>query len=207
MLPQYRVNSRSHRPWRHVLGRAAWALAALGAAALAVGSGCVVVDSNGDDGGYYDPPTTNDPPAVDSVAIDVDDPGQELTTDLGEGVGIFVEYEGAGRWKLWTACDTKQSGVSCGFDLYADLPNVAVDTLDELEETDYVDVGEGSAHASFDTASDSDGVTLTGEPGASLRLEVLLDNADAKDFVFWASDGVVNSGAPTNPTAFVPNGA
>lgn len=203
MLPTQIVNSRSQHLWRAVLTLGSVAL--LGVTGALVGTGCVVVSGDDSDDYYYDdPPPSNPQPDVASVDIDVDSPDQELTTTLGEGVGIFVEYEGSGQWRVWTACDTKVSGVSCGFDLYADLPGLDLKELQELEDSDFVDVGVDSAHASFDTASDRDGFVITGQSDASLRLEVLIDGGDATEFVFWSSDGVVQSGAPTNPTLFVP---
>ena len=57
---------------------------------------------------------------------------------------------------------------------------------------------------SFDTTSDTDGVTFTASPKTPLDLEVYLDGAPAQEFVYWVGDGQVNSGTPSNPVDFVP---
>jgi hypothetical protein len=133
------------------------------------------------------------------------DTGQGLTTKPGDGVGVFVEYDGGGVWKLWTTCDTNKSGVTCGFDLYATAEGLSVLGLDDTEGSDFVDVGGKAAHASFDTASDTDGVTFQTKPNAVLELEAYIDGDSASPYVFWVGDGQVHSGAPSLVTDFWPN--
>ncbi len=171
--------------------------------AFAMGlAGCFVGATTEHSSGNGQPaPTHNDPSKAQSVNID---PAQGLTTKPGEGVGIFVEYGGNGNWKIWTSCDSIKSGATCGFDLYVAADNLGLQSLDKLEDSDFVDVTGNMAHVSFDTTSDTDGVTFTASPKTPLDLEVYLDGAPAQEFVYWVGDGLVNSGAPSNPVDFVP---
>ncbi len=197
-------NAKKSRRFRGAVGVAS--ALALGASVACGLTGCFVGDrqdyrndtSSSSSGSSVQPPSNNPP-----IAVKIDT-SQALTTTPGDGVGIFVEYEGQGVWKLWTTCDTNKSGVSCGFDLYVTADQLQMQSLDNTEETDFVDVSGPAAHASFDTASDTDGVTFTATPGAYLELEVFLDGKSAEEFVYWVSDGKVNAGATSNPIDFWP---
>lgn len=188
------------------LGKAA--VAVVFAAALGSGlGGCFIDHRDHPDpqgttgsGGSIIPPSKDPPIAV------VIDTKQGLTTKPGDGVGVFLEYDGQGIWKLWTSCDTNKSGAVCGFDLYVTADALQIQSLDNLEESDFVDIDPANnvAHVSFDTSSDTDGVTFRATPGAVLELESYLDSTSAQNFVYWVGDGQVKSGAPSNPVDFWP---
>ncbi|MGK3995685.1 hypothetical protein [Sorangium sp. So ce1024] len=186
------------------------------AAPLALG-GCIIVDDDGrdhdhhhdwddddDDGGNNTPPP---PPANDPmrVAIDTD---ALLSSEPGEGVGVFVEYAAGGTWTLWTTCDTNQSRVPCTFDLYAsvDTSSELFDIVgSELEKSDTTGlVDEGVAYFHAETGADFDAMTFTTTKGAVVRLEAYLDGVLEPRFVYWFGDGVLHKGAPTNPLDFKP---
>ncbi|WP_438028381.1 hypothetical protein [Sorangium sp. So ce233] len=200
------VKLRSLGPWSSLLVAASLAL-----------SGCIVVDEDGrdhhhdhhddwDDGDGGDstppPPPTNNPMRV---SIDTD---ALLSSEPGEGVGIFVEYAAGGTWTLWTTCDTNQSQVACSFDLYA-----SVDTSSELFDIEGIDiektdatrlVDEGVAYFHAETGSDIDAMAFTTTEGAVVRLEAYLDGAQEPRYVYWFGDGILHEGAPTNPLDFEP---
>ncbi|WP_437649220.1 hypothetical protein [Sorangium sp. So ce362] len=177
-------------------------------------TGCIVVDEDGrhDDHHQHDdrddeddnaPPPPTDEPRL--VAIDTD---AVLSSEPGEGVGIFVEYAAGGTWKLWTTCDTNSSKVVCSFDLYA-----SVDTSSELfdivgtdlEKTDATRlVDEGIAYLHAETGSDIDAMTFTTTEGAIVRLEAYLDGVQEPRYVYWFGDGILHEGAPSNPLDFEP---
>ncbi|AUX30468.1 MULTISPECIES: hypothetical protein [Sorangium] len=185
-------------------------------AAPLASSGCIIVDEDGhhrdhqhDDGdGWEDDHDNQPPPPADEprlVAIDTD---AALSSEPGEGVGIFVEYAAGGTWRLWTTCDTNRSKVVCSFDLYA-----SVDTSSELfdivgtdlEKTDATRLADdGIAYLHAETGSDIDAMTFTTTEGAIVRLEAYLDGAQEPRYVYWFGDGVLHEGAPTNPIDFQP---
>lgn len=179
----------------------------------AASAGCIIVDGhdhgdvgNDDPTDPGDDTTTPDDPSIEQVAIQ---PDQVLESKPGEGVGIFVEYMAGGKWHVWTACDTFDSGQVCAFDIFAGTSrpeSLLAYGADDIEGTDaLVDLGDGTVELIADTDSDPDGVVLELEAGTPLILEVYLDEQSAEPFVYWVSDNVVHGGAPTNPVEFVPS--
>lgn len=135
------------------------------------------------------------------------DADRTLTTPLGEGAGLFVEYARGGRWTFWTSCDTGVTGLVCGFELTA-YPRggiVAVDGID-LEPGDVVDVaGDGTLRWTTTTALDSDAIEVVAAPGALLDLELRLDGVIDPSYLVWFGNGVVRHGAPRSPVVFQPD--
>jgi hypothetical protein len=170
---------------------------AVALALCATGGGCVVHDD--DDDYYYEPPPSEE--VVETVAIDE---GGVLDADPGQGVGVFVEYLGAGSWHVWTTCDSEISGAGCSFDLYLDAWSLDLPRSDDLEVDDFLDEQGDSLHASFYVTDDTDGVTVEAEPDEPLRLEVWLDGAPDARFVYWVYGGEIYQGAPSNPVDFFP---
>ncbi len=188
MRPLPAVNSRPRSLWSKCLGLA------LSAGTLA--SGCVVMHDDHFDDGSVDP----DPQIV---AVGIDE-GASLEADPGAGVGIFVEYQGAGDYRIWTTCDSELTGYSCAFDLYLTGDSLRVTDTQDLEGYDEAsDLGD-EVHVTLDTDVDTDGVVVTTLDGAPLRLESWLDGAPDAEFVYWVQGGAIRQGAPSNPVDFVP---
>ncbi|KYG06123.1 hypothetical protein BE21_36680 [Sorangium cellulosum] len=186
-------------------------------AAPLASSGCIIVDEDGHHGGHQhddgdgweddddnnEPPPPADEPRL--VAIDTD---AALSSEPGEGVGIFVEYAAGGTWRIWTTCDTNSSKVVCSFDLYAsvdtssELFDIVGTDLEKSDATRLADDGIAYLHA--ETGSDIDAMTFTTTEGAIVRLEAYLDGVQEPRYVYWFGDGVLHEGAPTNPIDFEP---
>lgn len=170
--------------------------------AIALGGCFITVDDDDDyhddDDGYVAPPPS---PTVEEVYIDE---GERLEADPGRGVGVFVEYLGAGTWHVWTTCDTENNGVACAFDL--DVAGYGLSSVDpeDLEDYDSIDVGVDRATLYFDTSIDTDGVFIQLSDLQPLTLGSYLDDGSAATFVSWVEDAQVWQGAPTNPVVFVP---
>lgn len=185
--------------WPRVLG-----LAACFGVASAV-TGCIIVDHD-----HPDPnPNTQPPPVVEpmTVKIDSDIP---LKATPGDGVGVFVEYYSGGTYRVWTTCDTNFSNVVCPIDVYMSVDTqstISAVVEDNLEGNDHVvvDTANGTADLHVDTASDIDAMEIHTTPGAILRLEALVDGVAQPRFVYWTSDNIVHSGAPTSPVDFSPS--
>jgi hypothetical protein len=137
------------------------------------------------------------------------DTGSTLEATAGDGVGVFVEYAGEGRWHVWTACDTNSSHADCGFDVFASVPSggaITNPTGENLEGEDNVRVeSDGAVHLAAATSTEFDGMTFETDPGSTVELEVFLDGEAQPHFVYWVGDGVLHNGAPTNPVDFAPN--
>src|SRR5690606_13466594 len=122
---------------RHAPGMKA-ALPTHAALALAtlVTTGCIFVDGRDRYDERYDEGHGTRPAR--RVAQAVIAAGAALECDTGWGAGLFVEYEGSGRYRLSTACDTELSGYSCIFDVIVDAPGLELVDGSELDDTDWV---------------------------------------------------------------------
>ena len=177
------------KPPFHVIG------SCLAVLALA-SSGCIIVDEDPDfivhdgDAAY--------------VTIDAD---QQLTTDLGYGAGLFVEYYRGGQWTLWTSCDTELSGYSCDWEVnvtsYAPIEGVETYALEGYDRVDLY----GAYGLTFyaDTAYDMDLVDFYTEPGELVEIEVVLDGLLAPEYLVWFGNGAVQSGLTRSPVVFQPD--
>ncbi|HHH31287.1 MAG TPA: hypothetical protein ENK57_23475 [Polyangiaceae bacterium] len=161
-------------------------------------SGCVIVHDD-DDGHHHEPDVE---PYFATV-----DRGEVLTTELGSGAGLFVEYAAGGRWTLRTSCDTDLSGRPCLWDVYV----AAQGSISGLETRDFEaseDVAEYTGDNSLTmlttTTFGADAISFSTEPGALIRVEVYLDGIDAPEYLVWFNSGVQN-GAPYMPVVFQPD--
>jgi hypothetical protein len=176
------------------------------ATAIALGAtGCVFTGSASIDDDIYVEP---DPIPVTSVSEVTIDPGATMTADPGNGVGVFVQYDPGGYWTVFTTCDTAFSGTSCDFDILISADrSVFIDNVEgfDLDATDSLTLGtDGSINLLTGTTYGMNGVLFDTDPGAVIRLDVLLDGIAQPEFVFVVSDGRLLSGVPTNPVDFFP---
>jgi hypothetical protein len=177
-------------------------------------SGCFDGSGPGHDDNDNNGPSTNGPSATpDQVAIDTN---ATLTVQPGQGVGVFVEYTAGGTWTVSASCDTNFSQASCAFDvIVAGVDSSTVLSNAQNQNPDRASSVEvrrdGSLHFSSETTTDLDGFTFSAPPGKTIALELLLDGQlyDAYGdpqgrFIYWLGDGVLHTGAPTNPVEFAP---
>lgn len=183
-------------PWSRRVG-----LAMLGLALPLASTGCIVVSDGSGDDGWEDPPPPPPPGEIFTVGIDE---GAELEADAGRGVGIYVEYQGTGRFRVWTTCDTELSGYACSFDLFAIGEGMGRGFGEDLEGNDELVPNGEELYAYLETDYDTDGFEFTIADGAPMRLEVYLDGNSEPRFVYWVSAGVLQRGAPSNPVDFQP---
>ena len=153
------------------------------------------------------------------VAEQVIDAGGAVELEPGAGVGVAVAYDGNGLWQLTTACDTDQTGEVCRFDILitgdesgsvlSDAEGVDLESEDELSAPDPL-----ALEMAFVTEDDLDGARFSAEPGASLRVSVLLYDPlndsqfhwiDDPRLLSWVGHGAVNWGAPSNPVDLTPD--
>nr|AYM54420.1 hypothetical protein [Phaselicystis flava] len=171
-------------------------------------SGCIIVSDDDvyDDGSsYVDPGPVLDEPI--QVAIDT---GATLEATPGDGVGMFVEYAGEGRWRVWTACDTKTSEVACAWDAFvttldgSEIENLASEDIEGHDIVEQNSRGD-TIHLFATTSTDFDGMTFETKPGTRIQLEMYLDGLSQPRFVYWIGDAVLHEGAPTNPLDLKPS--
>jgi hypothetical protein len=126
----------------------------------------------------------------------------------GEGAGIFVQYASGGHWSVFTACDTNRSNRPCRFDLIISAdPTVSFSGPQglDLEPVDVLSLGsDGTIRLQTGTAGKLDGVSFDADPGATIRVDALLDGEARPDLVNWIGGGQQQQGTTDNPVDFTP---
>lgn len=147
----------------------------------------------------------------DSAAADERvDADATMSVSPGEGAGVFVQYASGGHWNVFTSCDTNRSDRPCRFDIVI-LPvdssvSISGPQGQQLEPVDVLTLGsDGSIRLQTGTAGRLDGVSFDADPGATMRVDVLLDGEARPDFVNWVSDGEQRQGTAGNPVDFKPS--
>lgn len=167
--------------------------------AMAANACIIVTDDDGDTVVVEDPPPASSD--IQTVPIDT---GAKLDADPGLGAGVFVEYEGAGNWTVWTTCDSETSGIACGYDVFISGDALTVTDEVDLDGRDFVESTADGLHLFTDTDFDVDGVSFNGFIDDPVMIEVWLDGAPDGSLVFWVAGGEVWEGMPSNPTQFQP---
>jgi hypothetical protein len=187
------------------MGHAAFGYGRVAAAGLALAgflAGCIA-DSSSDSPVQVSPSssgTAGSPPSQPLLA-DVDT-NATLVTTPGNGIGVYVEYEAGGHWKLSWTCDTAITTLVCNFSVDASvevgaITNPSVDgfgSTDTLTQTSSTQI-EGVTS----TTSGVNTVLFDTTAGATIEVSVRLD---APVSFFFVQDGQVNGGykgALTNP--------
>lgn len=143
------------------------------------------------------------------VTADIDRAGF-LALDAGYYAQASIEYAGDGFWRVAVSCDTAVSGYRCFWDMIvspiaAPLDFVETEGLESSDDASIFFRAPGVEAVSFttETTYDVDAFTLATEPGAGLRVDVLLDDACAGPYLSWSENGVV-VGSPTQVTELYP---
>jgi hypothetical protein len=162
-----------------------------GAAFLAVSAlslACVVQSTSGTtQQDYLDAPTTvGYPRSIDPMLVEVDT-GKTMTAQPGDGVGVFIEYAGGGKWHIFWTCDTNQTRQSCNF--ISRSQTEAFGAGDAL-----VSVSPKQIVAATRTTTQASGVTFETEAGATVLVDASVSGLEDSRFLFFVQDGAVNGG-------------
>jgi hypothetical protein len=167
----------------------------------------------GSTGCFVDGTVATTDPVIDTTPVIAEvtiDPGVSMSSAPGQGVGLFVQYDEGGHWRLFTTCDTEISGSSCNFDVLVSAdPDVLISNVEgrDLGASDAIALnGDGSFNFSTETSFGTNGLTFDADPGATIEIDMLLDGVAQPRFVYAVSDGVALEGVPSNPVDFTPAG-
>jgi len=136
------------------------------------------------------------------------DTGEAFELDPGVGVGLFVEYEGEGRYRVSTTCDSRRTGYACYFDVLASVSagsSIVALEGESLEDDVLEQLDDATVSFRSVTDYDTDGFVLVTDPGAVLAVDTLLDCSCGNRYVYWIGDGAIHTGAPSNPIEFEPS--
>jgi hypothetical protein len=168
-------------------------------------TGCFVGIDPGPDAVIVTDPT----PVVTAIPDVLVDSGAQMSATPGNGVGLFVQYQGDGRWDLFTTCDTATSGAACNFDVV--ISAAPGDYFSGVMGTDLSAASDVSmqddATLRLVTTTDfgTDGVSFDAAAGSTIEVDVLLDGVPQPAFIFAVSGGVVLNGMPSNVVDFTPD--
>jgi hypothetical protein len=154
--------------------------------------------------------TPTDPSSVSpSPMLVVVDTDQVMNADPGQGVGVFTEYFGGGKWHVWWTCDTAKSQQQCDVVLSATAASGTIANLDStaLDNGSAVLSNPSRIDATTTTTTQVHGITFTTNPGAVLTLEATVGGlregpGPNRSFFFFVQDGKINGGFAgrlTNP--------
>ncbi len=136
------------------------------------------------------------------------DAGETLSTALGEGAAVFVEYQRGGTWRVWTSCDTKTTGRTCQYQINV-APRGRLDWVNgvDLETSDYYERYDDGTFSLFaDTSTDTDAIEFATKPGALVDIELFLDGSlDSTYFVWYGNNQVQYGPEGKSPIVFQPD--
>jgi hypothetical protein len=140
------------------------------------------------------------------LLVDVDT-GGTLVTTAGNGIGVYVEYQSGGHWRVSWTCDTSLTNLPCNFVVDANVTTGTVATTgDSLEPQDSVSSPyPQEIEAVTTTTTGVDAIFFDATPGAPMTVTVSLN---APVSFFFVQDSLVNggyTGTLTNPLMFQPS--
>jgi len=135
------------------------------------------------------------------------DPNQTLESTPGQGIGVYVEYETGGHWRISWTCDTSLTQLSCNFVVDA---SVATGTITQTEMAlpsgdSVTQPSPQQIEATTTTTTGVDEILFDTAAGARITVNVQLN---APVSFFFVQDGKVNGGYQgplTNPLMFEPS--
>ncbi len=130
----------------------------------------------------------------------------------GRGVGLFVEYAAGGRWRVYVACDTLESGLGCRWDVIISSSSTITATETEGEGPEVwlepLRDPAGKPYSALRFVSETtvalEGVSFGTEAGTPIRVDVLLDDVAEGRYTYWVGGGAVHPGAPSSVIDLLP---
>jgi hypothetical protein len=135
------------------------------------------------------------------------DAGETLSTELGRGAGVFVEYQRGGTWRIWTSCDTKLTGMICRYQVNVG-PRAKIEEINafDLESSDYFErYTDGTFTLFADTDIGTDVVEFKTKPGALVDVELIIDGHVDPRYLVWYGNDRIHDGAPRSPVVLQPD--
>lgn len=173
------------------------------------GSSQDVVGGSSGYGPDYDPDPSSGAAACGELEHSNIDAERQLEVEPGVGAGTFIEYQADGTYRVTTSCDVDVTdGAPCTWDIIVTPQGeAAIESLSpvDIEQDDALTTDGISVQLLATTEGDLDGFTVGTTPGATLRVDALLDGSCANRYLFWIGDGALHSGAPSNPVDLVPS--
>jgi hypothetical protein len=198
--------------WKHAASSARaisvrWSATAMLASAGLL-AGCFANGSENTSGGSTGAGPTGSSSSAPAQPLLVDvDTGGTLVTTAGNGIGVYVEYQSGGLWRVSWTCDTVLTNLSCNFIVDASVATGAIanPSSDDLEASDSLSQASSrQIEAVTTTTTGVDAMLFDATPGAAITVTVSLN---APVSFFFVQDNMVNggyTGALTNPLIFQP---
>lgn len=140
------------------------------------------------------------------LLVDVDT-NATLVTTPGQGIGVYLEYETGGHWRISWTCDTAITNLPCNFVVDASVATGAIanPVASGLGIDDAISQATPQQiEAVTTTTSGIDAMLFDASPGAAITVTVQLN---APVSFFFVQDNLVNGGYTgplTNPLVLQP---
>lgn len=142
------------------------------------------------------------------VKVDTRSESNALNAEPGQGVGVFVEYDGSGEWHVRWTCDTAQTSQSCEFNIQivsegGDLSSAQSEGL--LAGDTITSADPGTLSCLTTTGSNFVGVRFAAPAGGVVRIDAAVGGVRNQQFFFFVQDGKLNGGYTgplSNPLRF-----
>ena len=125
------------------------------------------------------------------------DPDRVMHATAGQGVGVFIEYQTGGHWRVWWICDTALTSEACRFDVIAAVADGAIGNAAGLALGDGDHLSQTNAQsveALTTTTETIEGMTFDSTPGATITLDAQVGGLRDGSFFFFVQDGKINGG-------------
>jgi hypothetical protein len=171
-------------------------------------AGCVADSSSsssaGGGGSYGTSPSGG--ATTQPLLVDVDTGGTLVTTP-GKGIGVYIEYEAGGHWRVSWTCDTVITNFSCSFVVDAIVSTGAITNpaTGGFQGGDSISQASPQQIEAVTTTTFADeSMQFDTSPGAVITVSVSLN---APVYFFFVQDNLVNGGYKgtlTNPLMLQP---
>ena len=137
-------------------------------------------------------------PAVPEIALATIDTDATME-NLDTGVGMYIEYQSGGTWRLQFGCDTASSNLDCRWSVRAltlDFSTIRSSDASGLDGDDrFSTSSDGQLGLDTVTTTEIDQVSFEVDPGTSMGFDIWLEGeAYPNRYVYWISDGGLNQG-------------
>jgi hypothetical protein len=167
------------------------------------GSGSGGAGGSGSSGPYG---TSSSGAATQPLLVQVDTGGTLVATP-GNGIGVYVEYQSGGHWRVSWTCDSSLTNLSCSYvvDASVGTGTIANPASDGFQGGDSLSqASPRQIEAVATTTTDEDAMLFDTTPGMPITLTVSLN---APVSFFFVQNNLVNGGwkgALTNPLVLQP---
>ncbi len=171
-------------------------------------SACVLETQDGSRHVSPTPDSGSIPAARALVSAATLDTGATMTQVPGDGIGVFVEYQTGGKWRVWWTCDTNKTRQPCDYTVTAHAVGGTTDLVGQDLLGKNVSALSDGWTATSTTEAQAHGLTFKTAAGTALSLSARIAGIEDTNFLFFVQDNKVVGGSESpfaNPMSLTPS--